>query len=256
MTHLRGNLLQRPVANFDLNLLRIFRQGGQDFPAQPGIYGATPPRRTARGRDQDRFVAYLSLTGTTAFTTQDYTEFTHQMAERYYTTAGSVTYALKTTVESVNAFLMDRNHRLTGRGQSGVGLLVLGVLRDTNFTMVLCGNVHAFWMSEHGASHFYDPQLSGRGLGVQQTTRMYFAQVELSAGDRLLFGSQIAEAWIPALEADNKAASLESTRRRLLSDHSPELNAVLIQAVNGKGEFNLMKAGQPTDSSLPPPRRC
>ena len=38
----------------DLNLLPIQRRKGQDQSDFPGLYAATPPRRTARGRDQDK----------------------------------------------------------------------------------------------------------------------------------------------------------------------------------------------------------
>ena len=56
---------------FDLTLLPLYRIQGQESPSMPGLLALTPPRSAARGREQDRLLAYLLLTGNSSFTTTE-----------------------------------------------------------------------------------------------------------------------------------------------------------------------------------------
>ncbi|HSJ89289.1 MAG TPA: hypothetical protein VK909_18910, partial [Anaerolineales bacterium] len=51
------------MATFDLTILPIHRINGQEFADLPGLLAVTPPRRTARGRETDSLLAYLTLAG-------------------------------------------------------------------------------------------------------------------------------------------------------------------------------------------------
>src|SRR5512141_2523995 len=53
----------------DLTLTPLYRLKGQEQPSLPGLLATVPPRKTARGRDQDRLVVYLMATGNAALTT-------------------------------------------------------------------------------------------------------------------------------------------------------------------------------------------
>lgn len=236
----------------DLDLLTFYRLNGQDQPALPGLLAAVPPRRTARGRENDRLLIFLSITGNVRTSPADYAEMTRQMADRYYSLSGAVTSALKSTAEALNAFLLERNIRMGGRGQVATGLLVMGALREDQLFMVLSGPVHAFWMSPRGTRHFYDDQLAGRGLGMSQTARLYYAQAQLQPGDRMLFSTYLPAAWKPTLESERGVASLEVIRRRLMADAGPEAQAVLIVAREGTGQVNLLRAAPPVEESKPP----
>ncbi len=233
------------TSKLDLDLTSLYRLHGQEQPALPGLLAAVPPRRTARGRENDRLLICLSISGNVRLTAEEYAEITRQMADRYYGIGGAVTSALKATAEALNAFLLERNMRLGGRGQTATGLLVMGALRDDQLFMALSGPVHAFWLSPHGSRHFADEQLAGRGLGLSQTARLYYAQAQLQPGDRVLFATQLPPSWVHALASERGGASLEATRRRLMADPGPEMQAALMMAREGAGQVNVLRAAPP-----------
>ncbi|MEJ5224074.1 MAG: hypothetical protein WHV44_06415 [Anaerolineales bacterium] len=240
------------TSKLDLDLLSLYRLNGQDQPALPGLLAAVPPRRTARGRENDRLLICLSITGNVRTRPADYAEMTRQMADRYYSLSGAVTSALKSTAEALNAFLLERNIRMGGRGQAATGLLVMGALRDNQLFLVLSGPVHAFWIGPHGTRHYFDDQLAGRGLGMSQTARLYYAQATLQPGDRVLLATYLPSAWKPILESERGAASLDVMYRRLMTDAGPEAQAVLIVAREGTGQFNLLRPASHQAEAQPP----
>ena len=51
----------------DLTLTPLYRTEGKEQASLPGLMPAMPPRKTARGREHDRLVVYLLLTGNTSY---------------------------------------------------------------------------------------------------------------------------------------------------------------------------------------------
>ena len=116
---------------FDLNMFPFYRIKGQEWPTLPGLQAMEPPRRTARGRENDRLVIYLTFSGNDPFSSSEYNQTAAQMAKQFYQTAGSVTSAVRSVAESINQLLVDRNLRTTGKGQYIIGRMILGVLRGS-----------------------------------------------------------------------------------------------------------------------------
>ncbi len=239
------------AAEFDLNLLSLYRIQGQEWPSLPGLLAVSPPRRAARGRQDDHLVIYLTLSGNTPFSSGEYSQITSQMAERFYQNPGSLTSALRATAETLNQALLDRNMRSTGRGQYILARLVLGVLRGSQFIFVQCGPTHVFHLTGEKAGHIHDPQISGRGLGFGQTTPLYFSQVELHAGELLMLCAALPPGWEDSLRNDRGAASPEALRRKLSTLTSEDLNAVLIQAQAGSGKINILPSFKPAPEMAP-----
>src|SRR4030042_462282 len=106
-------------SSLDLNLLSLARQGGNDQAELPDLYAVTPPRRTARGREADSLIIYLSMSGNSPLSTEAHTQLLQRLAEKFYKTTGSLTAALRTVVEALNLFLLDRNLRSTSVGRPG-----------------------------------------------------------------------------------------------------------------------------------------
>lgn len=228
------------MSQFDLTLLSLYRINGQEWPQLPGLLALTPSKRPARGREQDRLVVYLTLVGNILHSSSEYDQIVGQVAETFYGTAGSLTFALKSAVEALNTFLAERNMSTTGKGQYSIGALVLAALRGDLLYIVQCGPTHAFTMGRD-PRHYHDSQMSGKGLGLSQTTRMYFAQAKLNPGDRVLFCAALPPNWEKAVSEERHPASLEATRRRLMAANDGNISAVLIQASEGKGEMNIVK---------------
>ncbi len=225
----------------DLQIAPLNRQNGQELPS---LLAMTPPRRTGRGREQDRLVVYLVLTGNTTFSTAEYVQMTSQVAAQFYQTAGSLTHAMRAGADALNRALLERNLRTTGRGQFAIGWLVLGALRGTQVVLLLSGPTHVMVSGRAGMRHIHDPALSGRGLGLSQTMTTYFAQAELQPGDVLLLCGKAPPAWEGALSASKGADGMDALRRRLMAAAEAETNAVLVQVQSGRGQVVVLKGGR------------
>lgn len=228
----------------DLTLVSLYRLNGQEWPLLPGLLAQNPPRKLARGREQDRLLVYLTLAGNVLYSSADYSEMVAGLSETFYQTPGSITYALKTTVESLNTQLANNNMKTTGHGQYTIGALVLGALRGNQFYLVQAGPTHIFWLGSEATKHFHDTAISGKGLGLSQTARMYFAQANVLDNDRLLLCASLPNDWQKSLAQQNSPSSLEATRRRLMTATDNNLNAILMQVKVGKGEIHILRPGK------------
>lgn len=228
------------AAAFDLNLLPFYRIKGQEWPQLPGLLTMVPPRRTARGREDDRLIIYLSFSGNDPLSSNEYNQIATQMAKRFYQTAGSLTSAIRTVAQTLNLSLVDRNLRTTGKGQYIIGRLILGVLRSSQFVFAQCGPTHVFHLAEKETCQIHDVQISGRGLGIAQATPLYLAQFNLNPGDQLVLCADLPSGWETALLGGH-LISPDALRRELLSITSDDLNAILVQVQPGKGNLNILK---------------
>jgi len=248
------------VTTLDLTLLPLYRLNNKELPALPGLLAMTPPRKTARGREHDRLIVYLVLTGNATLSTVEYLQLTSQTASRFFETSGALTTAMRASVETLNRTLLDRNMSSTGRGQYALGALVLAALRGTQCTLLLSGPTHVYTLGSGTMQHIHDPALSGKGLGLSQAATSYFSQTEMHPGDRLVFSSKPPEGWEKVLSEELRPSSIDAIRRRLLSTTKDNVNAILIR-VGDEGEgLSLLRPTPSQDrkpgesaSSNPPP---
>lgn len=241
-------------AELDLQLLPFNRVKGQEWPQLPGLLAMTPPRRAARGRENDATIIYLSLAGNAPFTSTEYAQIVAQLAERFYQTAGALTSAMRFVIEALNQFLTDRNRKLSGISQQATGRLIFGVLRGAQLTLAQSGPTHVFHLTPSGGEHIHEETLSGRGLGHGPATPIYFSQTVLRPGDQVLLCAELPAAWQASLEAERGLAGLEAMRRKLLSLTDEDLNAVLVQAQAGQGRMEILPAMKPAvEIPVPPP---
>ncbi len=237
------------MTTLDLTLLPLYRLNHQELSALPGLLALAPPRKTARGREHDRLVVYLVLTGNDTLSTAEYLQLTSQLAGRFFETPGALTTAMRTATEALNRTLLDRNLNSTARGQYVAGWLVLAALRGSHCTLLQSGPTHVFKLDSEAVTHTYDPALSGKGLGLSQATTIYLTQTELNPGDRLVFSGKPPAGWDGALN-QVEHDSPEAVRRRLLSLSRGDLNAVLVQAREGTGNLTVMRPA-PSSSQAP-----
>ncbi len=225
----------------DLTLTPIYRINGQEIASLPGLVALMPTQNAVRGREKDRLIVYLLLTGTSTFSTTEYLKLAQDAANLFYKTTGSLTSALRTASDHVNKTLFDRNMTTNIQGQYAVGWLTLAVLRDEQCTLSMCGPMHAYWFGQKESRHIHEPLAAGKGLGANQIMNIHYAQTTLNAGDRLLFFGRAPSAWNSTLN-DAAPSLMDAMRRRLMTLTSADLNAVLIQATDGLGAVNLIKA--------------
>lgn len=237
------------MTTLDLTFLPIYRLNRQELPALPGLLATTPPRKTARGREQDRLIVYLVLTGNATLSTAEYLQLTSQAASTFFETSGALTSAMRAAAGSLNRALLDRNMGSTGRGQYAVGLLVLAVLRGAQCTLLQSGPTHIYALNGEAVTHIHDPALSGKGLGLGQASPSYFTQTDLQPGDRLIFSGKLPQPLGKALGQVGRD-SIEATRRKLFSLSQDDVNAVIIRAREGTGELIVMRPA-PSVGAIP-----
>ena len=165
----------------DLTFLSVSRISSQELTVLPGLLTQNPPQKPARGRDQDRLVVFLTFTGNVNYSGADYREIVSQVAETFYNTPGSLTFALKAATAALNTTLVDSNMKSTGKGLYSNASLVLCTLRGNSMYIVQAGPTHVYHLGAE-TRHLYDPDLAGKGLGLNQTARMYFSQVTIAPG--------------------------------------------------------------------------
>ncbi|MBI3167473.1 MAG: hypothetical protein HYZ22_03285, partial [Chloroflexi bacterium] len=224
----------------DINLSTLYRILGQEPTDMPGILACQPPKTAARGRETDRLIVYLALTGNATVTTTEYKKFAEDVANVFYQTPRAVTSALRAAADSLNKVLLERNMSSSNRGQYTLAWLTLAAVRETQCIFSINGPMHAYWFSVNGSRHFFEPSISGKGLGSSQTINIHYAQTDLAANDMLLFCGRLPNAWATPLE-DVQSTSFDAMRRRLTSLTNEDLNAILIQTTEGAGAINLLK---------------
>lgn len=243
------------MTTLDLTLLPLYRLNNRELPVLPGLLAMTAPRKAARGREHNRLIVYLVLTGNATLSTAEYLQLTSRTATAFYETPGALTTAMRVAAEALNRTLIARNMSSTGSGQYAVGLLVLAALRGANCTLLQSGPTHIYTLNSEAVQHTYDPALSGKGLGLSQAVTFYLTQTELQPGDRLLFSGKPPAAWEQAL-GHEQHAPVETLRRRLFSQAQGNVNAVLIQAQEGTGDLTVLRpapsAGKASKEVAPP----
>ncbi|MBC7878888.1 MAG: hypothetical protein H7Y59_17080 [Anaerolineales bacterium] len=234
----------------DITLSPLYRINGQEIANLPGLLALAPPSNVVRGREKDRLIVYLLLTGNSTFSTSEYLKVAQDAANVFYQTPRALTSALRTAAEHVNKTLLERNMSTSARGQYAMGWLTLMAVRDTQCTISSSGPMHVYWYSQNEMRHIHEPVTSGKGLGTNQNTNLHYAQTTLSAGDRLLIFGRAPSAWDSTLNAP-VASSLDAMRRRLTTLTSADLNAVLMQATDGAGVFNLLQGAPESKKEEP-----
>ncbi len=228
------------TAEFDLNLLPFHRISGQELPQVPGLLAVAPPKRAARGRADDQLLIYLTISGNTSITSAEYSQIMSQMAQQFYKTAGSLTFAVRAAADWLNQFLLNRNLGTTGKGQYIVGRLILAVLRNGQCLFAQCGPTHVFQLTGTETRQIHDSTIGGHGLGISQTTPVYLSQTDLHTGDLLMLCPDLPEGWDAALLTERNLAP-EMMHRKLLGLTTADVNAVLVQVQPGKGNLNILR---------------
>ena len=222
----------------DFNLLPLCRRVGEDQTILPGLLAARRPRRTARGREPDQLILYLAFWGSEPLA-DEIDAMLVELSRTYYGTPGAVTSALRFTAESLNRMLLELN-RKRASGQQIAGLLSLVVLRGEQLFLAQCGPVHAYFLSSRQVEHLYDPQLTGRGLGLSQATPLRYFQAAVQSNDTLLLAAQPAQSWNADTLSTLYGQGPESQRRRLLGQVDADVQAVILQARQGSGKVLLL----------------
>jgi hypothetical protein len=233
------------TSSLDLNLLPLQRQDGKESQTFPGLYMATPPRRAARSRTSDLLVIYCNISGNAPFEPQQEEQLLTRLAQLYYKTPGSVTAAMKATADSLNLSLLERNLRSTSSGQQTLGMLTIAVLKNERLILTQAGPVHAFLIKSDRVDLLYDPQIAKRSLGLTRSAAVRFFQSELQSNDLLIVTPNPPPGWTMDMFQHIHGQSLDSLRRKLLSQAGANVEALIACALHGTGKIRLLKPRPP-----------
>ena len=225
----------------DLVLLPIIPAGNQNRSWLPGLFADKSPRRPARGRQEDLLILFLSITGNAPLPPKQLDDIGAELARTYFKTPGSVTAAQRIVAERLNEFLLDRNLHDTGAGHQGVGLLTQIVLKGNLLYLAQSGPVHAFLLTGQNSAHYYDPQLSGRGLGLRRMPTIRYTHATMAPDDAIILSPNPPPYWSAPVLQDERNHGFESLRHRLLNQSSPGVSGALVQARPGSGEIHFLQ---------------
>lgn len=245
----------------NFKLISLVRQAGQDQEAYAGFYRVPPPRRMARGRNSDPLIFYIHLETSrrAAAGVQEQNplqpaalkQLAQKLAHTFYETPGSVSAAMHKTAAALNEQLLESNLRLAASGQQVVGSLTQVVLQAGGFYLAQSGAQHAFWFSEEGVRHLYDPELSGRSLGMSRSTPIRYFHAPQSGKDALLLAARPAPSWNPVGLGEAYRKGLPALLEMLQERAILEMHALLLMAESAQlGEVPL--AAESTGVVTPP----
>lgn len=141
-----------------------------------------PPRRAARGRADDTLFILIELRGSAPL---PYQALVNRIEAAYWSTAGTVTSALRAAVTAANDWLMDHNARaaITDRFHAGVSC---AVLREAEVLIAQAGPAAAY-VAHHGqVERFPARDVAAPAMGMSRSVEVRFSRASLSPGDTLL----------------------------------------------------------------------
>lgn len=221
---------------FDIQVFPYQSIAGKEEIALAGLFTAAPPRRAARGRESDQLILLLSLQGSAALPVDAQQEMLEKVAGVYYKTRGTVTHALKVTVDQLNERLVARSMRLQGKGLPLFGILNAVVVHGSAVFVAHCGPTHTYVLNRDTVQVFSDDG-GGRGLGMGRAVSLRYYHAEVKPGDLVLLCTQPPSTWNARTLAGSPQLSLDDLRRRLLLESERGLRFVMLRFQPGKGEI-------------------
>ncbi|KAF0111215.1 MAG: hypothetical protein FD147_1153 [Chloroflexi bacterium] len=223
---------------FDINLYTINLINGIEKNSLPGLIALTAPRRAARGRENDSLVVLLTLSGATTITAESLQAWLQKKGEDYYKTAGTVTFAMKSFVESINNELLDRNLKRAKDGGQISAMLNLAVIKRESVYLVNVGSTRTYFIGSGESIEFGDSENQGRGLGVDQMLACRFVQKVIQENDTLLFAPVPPVSWKAEAFDGSTKLSVDAFSRRLYNQVGTDLKAAMVRFITGKGSVN------------------
>jgi len=226
---------------YDLNILPIHLRQGRNIPDSTGIQAFSPPRRAARGREEDVLILALHFSNKDEISDELVQTWTEHLSYTFYKTAGTVTAALRSLIDTLNLTLMERNIKTAAEGVSVTAAVNMAVIHRRSLYIAQSGQTHAFVLNHQGVEHHADSGQTDRGLGVSRTPTIRYYQDEIGTGAYFFTTTTPAENWQDTLLFSENYPSLDQLRRRLLNQAPSEFDLGLIQLLAGEGKINLIR---------------
>jgi hypothetical protein len=234
---------------FDLTFIPLHLISGSEQQNLPGLLAAVPPRRVERHRAVDQLIVLMTGPGGKVLPESFCKVSLDFLTSTYYHTPGTLTAAIRSTLEQFNEYLLKQIKNFPASNQAPV-LLNLAVIRSNILYIAHAGPVHTFIITQDEPQEFYDPTSSGWGLGTSRTLNLRYFQSEVKPGDVLLLAPEAPAAWSPSLLKGGVRLSPEDLYRRLISKSEPDLLSAAIRLQEGNGAVTRGMIS-PTSAAVP-----
>jgi hypothetical protein len=234
------------VLMYDLNILPIHLKQGRQSPDTGGLHAFSPPRRAARGRDEDILILSFSFTPADVITEELKQTWHNHLANIFFKTSGTVTAALRSLIETLNLTIMELNIKTAQDGIAVTGAVNLAVVHRHSIYIAQSGQTHAFVLNHQGLQHHTDTSQTDRGLGVSRTATIRYYQDDLGTGAYFFTTDSPPTSWRDTLLFSDHFPSMDQLRRRLLNQAPSDFSVGLVQLLPGEGRINLIR---PVDRS-------
>lgn len=223
----------------DLHLFPLHIKDSVEQAFLPGLHFMVSPKNAMRSRQGDQIILLAASQGETVMGSDRLTSILEKAGMEYYRSSGTVTAGLKRSIEAINDAILEYNLKESAGGRQQTCVVNLAVVREDRVYIAHSGYTHSFVLNKNQTQHFFDPESSGRGLGLSRTVNIRFFLAELEPDEYILFSPEPLATWTPANLAGSPSIALDYLRRRLLNQVSPNIRAALIQAVQGTGKTIL-----------------
>ena len=224
---------------FDIQVLPLMRDKGLDIASWPGIHAAVPTRRSARSRQNENLVVLLHFLEGSALSDKAVQELAVRLTDSYFQKTGTITSAARSVAEELNELLTVENSR-PGNRKPSVAFLSMVVSKDESLFLIQSGLTHGFLLDSEKVSHIFDPQNSGRGLGLNQKPDIMYSKFEQIDGMLLLLAPHVPTKWKTDTLKDAFGQDLGVNAKRFLDDAGENLQLLVIEASKGQGVMDLL----------------
>lgn len=224
---------------FDLNLYPLHLKNSVEQSYLPGLRFQTAPKNANRNRNGDSLILLISPVGENALPEQREQTILEQAIRVYFQTNGTVTSGLKKMAEEVNNEVLEYNLKDSPGGKQVSVMLNCAVIHGDKVYVGHSGYSHTFVLNKEETQHHFDPEASGRGLGLSRSVSIRFFLGNIREDEYILFSPEPLATWTPANLGGSPTLALDYLKRRLLNQVSPNVRALLIQTRTGAGRINL-----------------
>ena len=213
----------------DVALIHI-AGGGSRITPPPGTLAQTAPRRAARGRRNEMLFVNLCLTPQQATHPGLPDHLARLIAQAYFGTPGSVTYALREAASAFNDHIVDNNKREVEDMQFH-GHMMTGVLREGNLYLAQCGIGQAIVVRPGQVTRLTSEEAANRPIGLSLTPHVSYHHLEVNQGDLLILTTSPPPIWSDATLSGLSSLDPAQVVDRLGAASSHDLTGVLVRIV-------------------------
>ncbi len=234
---------------YDLNLIPISTQYGQQQARWMGFQAFQPPRRAARSRSEDLLILYLTTNADEQISDTLRQAWIDELSQAFFKIGGSVTSALKALIESLNQTLLDGNLQHPQATGALTATLNLVVMHGQHVYIAQSGLTHVYTLTEEGLTHYSDSSQTDRGLGVSRTPTIRYFHADLGKGGYLFMTDTPTETWTEDRLVAKGFPNLDQLKRRLLNQAPQDFRLGLVQIQMGDGQINVISTPITEESS-------